>query len=252
MHSANLVHTKWFLIVPFLLLTSNGSFSVSGSPEQVWETHMELLDRIPLFVENQEYPVSVYKINPQILALLIEPARESSFPSLSFEIMEPGRMKVNKLTKFLMMNNPDINYYRARLLASYYYEEARAEGVNQDIAFSQMCLETGFLTFTGVVSPSQNNFCGLGAINSRNQGEIFPTKRHGVRAHIQHLKAYASSQELENSLIDTRFYYVQRETATTVDSLTGRWAIDPAYGEKIKNLMRRLYASGGMTAVTNF
>jgi len=35
-----------------------------------------------------------------------------------------------------------------------------------------MCLETGFLRFNGSVSRFQNNYCGLGAINSLTAGDL--------------------------------------------------------------------------------
>ncbi|MFW6359808.1 MAG: N-acetylmuramoyl-L-alanine amidase, partial [Chroococcales cyanobacterium] len=106
-------------------------------------------------------------------------------------IMSYGNTSETQLILFLKSNNenalqlfPDI--------AKIYREEASIEGVNYDIAFCQMCLETGFLRFGSDVSPSQNNFAGLGAIGGGEAGASFPSARIGVRAHVQHLKAYAS------------------------------------------------------------
>ena len=159
----------------------------------------------------------------------------------TYEIMSMGTSSQKDLANFLKAGNPDMNEDYITELAGLYMEEATQEGVNYDIAFCQMCLETGFQKFGGVVKPEQNNFCGLGAINSDTPGEVFPDARSGVRAHIQHLKAYASEAPLVNPVIDNRFKYVQRGVSPTIFELTGRWATDPEYGEKIKILLNRLF-----------
>ncbi len=126
-------------------------------------------------------------------------------------------------------------------LPKFYREEAAIEGVNHDIAFSQMCLETGFLRFGGDVKPEQNNFSGLGALGGGVEGAHFRSPRLGVRAHIQHLKAYASQEPLVQELIDPRFRFVTRGIAPLVDQLSGRWAADLDYGKKILAILKRLY-----------
>jgi hypothetical protein len=164
----------------------------------------------------------------------------------SYNIMSRGMRTNEELADFLFENNPDLEYQYALKLAKIYITEAKKEGVNYDIAFSQMCLETGYQKYTGVVSPDQNNFCGLGATSSDNPGEEFKSVRFGIRAHIQHLKAYASTEELKHKVIDGRFKYVQRGVAPTVFDLTGRWAADPEYGDKIKSLLLKLYQCPGI------
>jgi len=131
-------------------------------------------------------------------------------------------------------------------LPKLYREEASIEGINYDIAFAQMCLETNFLRFGGDVKPSQNNFAGLGAVGGGAQGATFPSARIGVRAQVQHLKAYASQEPLVQELVDPRFDYVRRGIAPLVEQLSGRWAADPDYGKKILAILRRLYESAGI------
>lgn len=87
----------------------------------------------------------------------------------------------------------------------------------------------------------QNNFCGLGALNQDVKGDKFLSRRLGVRAHIQHLKAYGSEEKINNEIIDRRFKFVNRGSANNVDELTGKWASDPDYARKLKNLLYRLY-----------
>ncbi len=160
-------------------------------------------------------------------------------------IMGNGVTSEVQLIMFLKTNNeraltqfPDI--------PKIYREESGTEGVNYDIAFCQMCLETNFLRFGNDVKPTQNNFSGLGAIGGGAEGAAFPSARIGVRAQVQHLKAYASTEPLVQELVDPRFRFVTRGIAPLIDQLSGRWAADLKYGAKIMAILRRLYESAGL------
>jgi hypothetical protein len=146
-----------------------------------------------------------------------------------------------QLAAFLSETNPAMNKVQASELARIYIEEAQIEGINSDVAFSQMCLETGFLRFGGLVTPDMNNFCGLGSIGPGQPGERFPNPETGVRAHIQHLKGYASAEPLNRPLVDPRYKWVKYGTAPTIHDLTGKWATDKEYGNKIVRILERLY-----------
>jgi hypothetical protein len=102
------------------------------------------------------------------------------------------------------------------------------------------------LQFGGDIKPEQNNFAGLGAIGSGAQGPSFSDQRIGVRAQIQHLKAYASTAPLVQTVVDPRFRFVTRGVAPLVSQLTGRWASDTNYDKKIMATLRRLYESAGL------
>ena len=129
-------------------------------------------------------------------------------------------------------------------LAKLYREEATIEGVDYDIAFCQMCVETDFLRFPGLVRPAQNNFAGL-ADGSGNFAS-FPSARIGVRAHIQHLKAYASTEPLARPQVDPRFDFVKRGSAPLVGQLSNLWAADPLYGDRIIARLNELYKLAGL------
>ena len=116
-------------------------------------------------------------------------------------------------------------------LPGIYMEEGKAEGVRGDAAFCMACKETGFFKFGGDVKKGQNNFCGLGATGGGNPGHSFETQRLGVRANIQHLKAYGSTEPLVNECVDPRFKYVSRGVALTFEELAGKWAV-PGYDTK--------------------
>ena len=166
-------------------------------------------------------------------------------------IMGKGIITAEKLSAFLLQNNRQLEPAHTQMLSLLYVEEASFEGVNCDIAFSQMCLETGFLKFGGLVTPDMNNFCGLGSTGQSNpdgsieKGLSFPDLRTGVRAHIQHLKAYASTEPLNMELVNPRFHLIEaifgRGIAPTIQGLTGRWATDPLYCQKITVIMQRMY-----------
>ncbi len=126
-------------------------------------------------------------------------------------------------------------------------EEAEAEGVRADVLFAQVMLETGGLKFGGDVQPSQCNFGGLGAVGGGAAGEAFADVRTGLRAQVQHLKAYASTDGLNNACVDKRFQYVSRGTARYVEWLAipqnpyGKgWAADADYGTKLLRIMDSL------------
>ena len=122
------------------------------------------------------------------------------------------------------------------------YEESASEGVKAEVLFSQAMVETGWLQFGGSVSAEQCNFGGLGAVSTSVAGASFPNVRIGLRAQVQHLKAYASTDPLTNSCVDPRFNFIKRGVAPTVEDLNGRWAVPGnGYGQSITSLIERMF-----------
>lgn len=129
-----------------------------------------------------------------------------------------------------------------------YLSEGKAEGVRGDIAFAQSCLETGNFGYSGsAVTLDQNNFCGMGVTSNGMKGNSFDTPQLGIRAQVQHLKAYASSEALQNPCIDPRFKYVTRGSAPYVEWLgiqenpQGKgWAAGAGYGAKILAILKKI------------
>jgi hypothetical protein len=72
-------------------------------------------------------------------------------------------------------------------------------------------------------------------------GACFFSIRDGIRAHVQHLKAYGSRLSLINNCIDPRFDLIERGCARTIDGLTTKWSPGGNYGkalcEKINSLL---------------
>ena len=137
-----------------------------------------------------------------------------------------------------------------------YLSEGAAEGVRGDIAFAQSCLETGNFAFSGsAVTLDQNNFCGMGVTANGMKGNSFATPQLGIRAQVQHLKAYASAEPLKNECIDPRFKYVARGCAEVVEWLGQKenpqgkgWATGAGYGEKIIAILKAILATAGGAA----
>ena len=81
------------------------------------------------------------------------------------------------------------------------------------------------------------------------KGASFDTIEDGVRAHLQHLFAYASTSPLPKGekLLDPRFTLVMRGVARTWDDLSNRWAMNPNYGKQIYDLYQRLLQHSNLT-----
>lgn len=161
-------------------------------------------------------------------------------PQLSRMIADQGQLNASQLAGFFLSKNPDHDATHIELFAQYYIEEAAAEGINSDVAFAQMCLETGYLRFGGLVQPKFHNYCGLGAMSVEEPGCQFETEQLGVRAHIQHLQAYATTEDvqLNQELVDPRYSWVHKtKYIQTIFELTGTWAMDPEYGNKIDSIL---------------
>jgi len=137
-------------------------------------------------------------------------------------------------------------------LAQYYVEEGAAEGVRGDLAFVQAVLETGW--FRSVLT-RQNNFAGIGATDVDPAPAAFPDARTGVRAQIQHLRAYADPTAtvcavvpLRNPCVDPRFHLVApKGKAPTWNQMgNGNWASSTTYAVNILSLYNQARAYNGL------
>ncbi|MBO4592250.1 MAG: glucosaminidase domain-containing protein, partial [Eubacterium sp.] len=126
-------------------------------------------------------------------------------------------------------------------------EEATAEGVNPGLVYAQIMNETGWLQYGGDVKITQFNFCGMGAVGGGEPGCSFKDVRTGIRAQVQHLKAYGSTEPLKNKCVDPRFKYVERGCAIYIEHLGIQenpkkkgWASAVGYGNRLLNIMYSL------------
>lgn len=170
------------------------------------------------------------------------------------EIMGEAQATAQQMALFCRSKNaePKLTSCTLEQLAEIFLEEGKAEGVRGDVAFAQSLHETGYFKFGGIVLPSQNNYAGIGALNGNATGQAatFPDPRTGVRAQIQHLKAYASTEPLVNACVDPRFSLVTRGSAPYVewlgaaDNPNGKgWAVPGSgYGANVVKLLGQIMA----------
>ena len=159
-------------------------------------------------------------------------------------IMGMGTLKKEQMVNFLHRNNPSKPMSYILNFVDLVISEAALEGVDHDVLFSQIMNETAFLKFTGDVKEEQNNFAGIGATGNGNPGNSFPSIQIGIRAVVQHLKAYASAEPLKMGVVDPRFNYVQRESAIFVEHLGIKenpnykgWATAKEYGYRLLSMI---------------
>lgn len=179
---------------------------------------------------------------------------ESSAESEKTAIMGKAQATAQQMALFCRSKNsaPQLTSCSLEQLAEMFIEEGEAEGVRGDVAFAQSLHETGYFKFGGIVLPTQNNYAGIGALNGNATGQAasFPDPRTGVRAQIQHLKAYASTEALVNECVDPRFSLVARGVAPYVEWLGAAdnpqgcgWAVPGAgYGANIVKLLGQIMA----------
>ncbi len=148
--------------------------------------------------------------------------------------------------RYLLRNNPVPNIsVSPEKLVAYYYEEGIREGVRPDVAFAQALKETGFFRYGGTVTANQNNYCGLGTTSAYVKGAYFPSSQMGVRAHIQHLLAYASTRKPQVAVVDPRYELVRstygKSTLGKWPDLNGRWAVPGhRYGQSVLSMFRAI------------
>lgn len=125
-----------------------------------------------------------------------------------------------------------------------YYDVFPVYGVRPEVGAVQAYWETAGGRFGRAVTPGHHNWCGLkvteptGADDDPDSHARFPTDRHGIIAHAEHLRLYAS--KVTPGAIDPRHFPWLAGTAPTVRSLGGKWAPSPTYGERLEQLLTEL------------
>jgi Mannosyl-glycoprotein endo-beta-N-acetylglucosaminidase len=127
-----------------------------------------------------------------LLVAVIIPAAAADLPEVKVSDTNqvPACATPGRLMAYLHERNPRMSE-RFDSVATEYMRQGEELGIRWDIAFFQMILETGALSYTGDVRADQNNFAGLGASGGGKHGERFADISSGVKAHLQHLLMYA-------------------------------------------------------------
>lgn len=152
-----------------------------------------------------------------------------------------------QMVAYVKTKNPNVSQSVIGMIPLY-LTEGKTEGIAGDIAFAQSCVETGNFSFpqsTCNVTIDQNNYAMMGVVTGDSKGESFATPQIGIRAQIQHLKAYANSDSLVGECVDPRFKYVTRGSAPYVEWLGMKenpqgkgWASSVGYGRKILDVLK--------------
>ncbi len=180
----------------------------------------------------------------------------------SVAVMGSARLNASQLVAWFNRRQPQpVGVYGAaepvEFLASYFIDEGALEGVAGDVGFVQSIVETGWFRFNGAVPGSKNNFAGIGAVDgSPAEAASFPDARTGVRAQIQHLRAYAdplavscTMPPLHSPCADPRFALVTPKGRAPLWNQFGGgiWASSSTYGLDILARYQEALAFNGLS-----
>ncbi|HEY4662928.1 MAG TPA: PKD domain-containing protein [Candidatus Humimicrobiaceae bacterium] len=166
--------------------------------------------------------------------------------SNSTSVIGYTEVTVDQLVKiFTDRNSSKVDW--ARRIAPIYINYGKLFNIRADIAWAQMCHETGFLEYTGDVRPNQNNFSGMGATGGGVPGNSFATEELGIIAHYAHLSWYYYQNHINNycnNQYDPRHFgssHYKYTGNTTLGFLNGNWAPGSTYTDKIILFANRIY-----------
>ena len=152
-------------------------------------------------------------------------------------LMEKGKLEKDTIVAFISSRNQEMPRWEIESIVSTYIKEAEAENINHDIAISQMCYATNFLKSQQRLVT--HNYAGLG-------DSKFDDRVTGIRAHIQHLKGYASFERPKGRIVDPRYEVLVSNgiqgTVTTLEGMYLIWAPQSYdYGDKINTILNDMY-----------
>ena len=191
-------------------------------------------------------PLALASVSLLALALQAGAGAAQSLPDIRLTERNrvPACVTPARLMRMLTERNPHLPA-RFRTIAAHYKSHGERFRVRWDYAFFQMIVETNYLLFKnaagqGDVSPSQNNFAGIGTTGGGVPGDSFPDVSTGVLGQIQHLMAYSGervpapvanrTREKQDDIIAAS----QRlGRPVSFRDLSGRWAADRRYWRSI-------------------
>lgn len=168
------------------------------------------------------------------------------------------------IVQFLKHQYPNILFDDVETIVPLWYQTAVRGGINPMVAFAQFFLETGYLSsywwqahrnpvgigVTGAHSPvDKPGYHYHTGRNRYEEGLSFPSWADAAEAHIGRLLASAMTDAQTNTeqaaLIATALRWRPlpehiRGAAPTIEHLTGRWAMDPAYHLKLIDVSKRM------------
>ena len=118
-------------------------------------------------------------------------------------------------------------------LIPYIYEECEKVNINPVLVITQSSLETGY--YTSYLLRNYHNTAGIKKRGNTNEYQYYETYKEGFKAQINHLALYCGNPQNDyyyNSCLDG--------WVTDIEGLTGAWAEDKNYSQKILYLMSQI------------
>jgi len=151
--------------------------------------------------------------------------------SIQNELTEPGISKQEDIVALIASRNRKTPRWYIIDVVETYFIEAEFENINRDIAIAQMLYATDYLN--DVQRTAVYNYSGM-----LNEG--FCNKTTGIRAHIQHLKFYATGELVDNKRnVDPRYPVLKAKQylgkVKTLEDLCKKWSETPEYLSNIRS-----------------
>jgi len=161
----------------------------------------------------------------------------------SKKIVSTGSLKYDKVLAYVRDKNPSLDHMDIAVIDSYF---KLSGSINIDIAIAQMLYYTDF--FKRIDRVQTCNYGGLSNTPPNFYGDFKGQVTDGIKAHIQHLRAYAHEPlGLREKIVDPRFDLAFKLGKQGIDfgQVFINWSADPEYGQKIVNIIRDLYQYSG-------
>jgi hypothetical protein len=165
---------------------------------------------------------------------------DNQFAAASRNIMGRGSVSQESVIAYARKENPSLSRSDIAIINEYFRE---ADGVNIDIAIAQMLYATDY--FKNQTHIKNNNFAGF--TTARPGNGTFRNMNTGVKAHIQHLKAYAKETLRSSEIVDPRYSlaYERGFRGMRFEDLYRHWTASPVnYEEKIEAILVGIGSSG--------
>jgi len=165
---------------------------------------------------------------------------QTGIPSRNIEAA--GSLNQEDVIAYIRSQNPVLRNRDIEPVVQAYFKEAAIEGINHDIAIAQMLHATNF--FKNRQRTASYNYAGF--ISTPGWSGSFKNMEEGVRAHIQHLKGYASRSPLSSPRVDPRYDLLNslgyHGNVKTFDQLYKAWTQNSVnYGKNIDAKLEGLY-----------
>ena len=167
-------------------------------------------------------------------------ARRDRPPAIPQKILLSGQGYLTQAAVVDYMQKHSRASHNISALVSAYFKIAKEEGVNHEIALAQMWHATRALSHNALLK--NNNYAGL--VKSRTFDGTFRNSDMGVRAHIQHLKGYAS-KDRPKPIVDPRYQILVTNgylgKGDTLEKLSAYWSQSKEYEANIVKILEDLY-----------